>query len=225
MKFNDEPKHESHGMIGLSHVSWGGRGATLYGSPVKSWRTVRICIKEGREMSTKDGILGRFNHGGKIIAELEMSPTQFAEMLTTPGHGDGVPCTLRYFRDGKTLRKCGEPPAWESDAAHIRRKFGEAVAEQTENLHETRRRIDALLEEGNVSKARREKIAAELQAFYRLLTDSAPFVMEQFEAHTAQTVQVAKAEISGFVEGMARETGIAALRQGVSVPALEGGDE
>ena len=50
--------------------------------------------------------------------------------------------------------------------------------------------------------------------------ESAPFVMERFEEHTAKTVQVAKAEVIAFVDGVARDTGLAALKAGLTVNEL-----
>lgn len=124
------------------------------------------------------------------------------------------------YPPGDTLVMPGDPPAFESEAARLRRGLTEEVGNQTATLKATRRRIDKLLEEAKISAARREEIGRELSAFYRLLTDSAPYIMERVEEHTAEVVRVAKAEIAGFAEHVVRETGIKALADAVRVPEL-----
>lgn len=212
------PSHESFGVIGLCHASASGDESTrLFNSPVPCHRVVILTIKKASISQTD--YHDTHISGGEIIAEVVMSPIQFAELLTTPNTGDGVPCTLKHYRDGQSLKFCDAPPRQETEAGRVRRELKANIAEQLASLKAIRRRIEDRLKAARVPAAARAELTAEIDGLIRTLVDSAPFVMERFEEHTEEVVIRAKAEVAAYVEGVARDTGMAQIRG--MVPTLE----
>ena len=79
------------GMIGATR--WQSTGSNLFASPLKNHNGIRITIKTGRVCTD----LGRdWYSGDKTIVEVDLSPAQWAELLTNMNVGDGVPCTIGY---------------------------------------------------------------------------------------------------------------------------------
>ena len=81
--------HPSYGMIRISQAQ--GTESVLFGSSIKHSRTINITISQGalmRELNTD-----HFLENGQIL-NIELSPTQFADAITSIG--SAVPCTLRW---------------------------------------------------------------------------------------------------------------------------------
>jgi len=90
-----QEKHESYGLVGFSRTTHGGGGdgANLFGCSIKHNHTIVLKIKRAtKERSLHDD---RY-YGGETLIEVEMSPNQFAEAITSMNIGDGMPCTIRY---------------------------------------------------------------------------------------------------------------------------------
>lgn len=87
-------KHPAFEMIGFSRVSGG--DSTLFGSSIKHNDKIVMKLKHGEQERSlhEDHYYGR-----GLIAEVEMSYSQFAECITTMNFGDGVPCTIRYTKE------------------------------------------------------------------------------------------------------------------------------
>jgi len=205
--YEDLPRHESHGLIGISRV----QGiANLHGSPIKSHGFIELHIHEGHR---KAGLGGEHYHDGKIIACVRLSETQFAQMITTPNMGCGVPCTLTHYRDGDRLKQCEDPPAEESVSSITRRQFKEDVQDSMATMKATRRRIEKKLSEGKLSKKLQDELRSEIFELLRIFEDSAPFVMERFEENVQATVATAKTELASYVSLVAQKRGLEALRE------------
>ena len=86
-----ELHHDAFGMIGVTIVTGG--SDTLFGSDLKHGQTVRIRIKRARSQRnhSRDSFFAEDS-----LVEVTLSHTQFAEMITSPNRGDGIPCTINY---------------------------------------------------------------------------------------------------------------------------------
>ena len=211
--YEDLPRHESHGLIGISRI----QGiANLHGSPIKSHGFIEIRIHEGRRSV---GLGTEHNHDGRIVTYLRMSETQFAQMITTPNTGRGVPCTLTH-RHTEGFKKMDPPPAEESLSSVTRRQFVEDVRDSMATMKAVRQRIDKKLSEGKISKKLQEELRSEIFDMLRLFEDSAPFVMERFEENVQDTVAAAKTEVASYVALVAQEKGLEALKGGAELKPL-----
>jgi hypothetical protein len=209
MKQTPLPHHESYGMVALSRVQG---QMNLHGSPIRPGHFMMLRIHECSPSSHHNlGTDWRFE--GACVAEIAMSEMQFAEMITTPNLGSGVPCTLRYARNGEGLHHYEEPPRQHTEASRTRDEFRSEVEERMATMKAVKRRIDTLMEEGSLAKARRMEIGGEIDRLLQLFTSSAPFFMERFEENAEKVVTTAKAEITAHAEMVARHVGIAALKE------------
>jgi hypothetical protein len=215
-------EHEAYGLIHFARVT--GNVGPLYGTPIRAHGGVCMTLKESHKEF--DHVGGERHVGGKVIAECMMSAVQFAEAITTMNMGEGVPVTLQYVRpSGYGLDECERPPEQESEAKQIRESFNEQVAEKRAAMKSMKRHISKILQQGKVSKARIESIEYEINQFFRLFDDTAPFMMGTFEESVEKTVANAKTEISAFASMIAEKTGIEALKQGDEPTLLKEGTE
>jgi hypothetical protein len=212
--FDTQDAHESYGMIGISRVQGHHR---LFGSPIEPQHAIWLRISEG---SVRHGLGREWYHDGDLIAEVAMSEVQFAQMITTPNMGSGIPCTLLYHRDGKGLKKCETPPKQQSEASKTRDEYTQEVASKIGTLKSVRRQVEKLIDESGISGKRKEEIKSAIIGLTRLFEDSAPFLMKSFEENIEKVIAVAKVEISTHAEHVLRETGVQALKSG-DVPLLE----
>src|SRR5271166_5947858 len=81
----------------------------FFGSSVKSSSWIRLTIQEA-ERGHQLGSDHISAHGGKYLLQLDLSPNQFAELLTTMNAGPGVPGTLKYY-NGKEIEDYVEKDA------------------------------------------------------------------------------------------------------------------
>src|SRR5579859_4537827 len=103
---NDEKitKHESFGIAGFSRSTTGGSGVSLFGSSIKHGNTITFTV---RHADVTRRLEQDWYHASERmpIVEIEMSQSQFAEMITSMNMGDGIPVTLRYV-NGKRMEAC-----------------------------------------------------------------------------------------------------------------------
>ena len=90
-------KHESYGKISIHRIQ-NGNAQRLFGSDVKHHNTIQIEIKQ---CSVDRHLNEEWYYGENILAEIELSPVQFAEAITNM-NTEGVPCTIRYI-NGKNI--------------------------------------------------------------------------------------------------------------------------
>jgi len=83
--------HPSYGCIGISQVS--GKGV-LFGSEVSHQHFISITISEARRVVDEPR---EFVMSDRELVRIAMTQAQFAEMITSPNRGSGVPCTIERF--------------------------------------------------------------------------------------------------------------------------------
>lgn len=200
--------HPSYGMVGISRVSIGGSAKMrLFGSSLdRHYSTIRLRIHEAERIHS----LGqdRF-HARRCVVEIEMSAAQFAEFVTTPNVGDGVPCTIRYVNN----ERIADPPDGPRvEAEMVREGFDE-------NVRKVAARLDALmkmaakLEKVAPSAADRKEIAHEIRMARQEIASNLPFMLNQFEEATTRITTAAKAEVEAFVTHAVLSTGLDTLKK------------
>lgn len=193
-----EKEHESYGMIGVYHSTGGERA--LFGSSLTHNNTVRVVIKAGKifRVSHEDMYMGK-----NTLIEIEMSEAQFAQLITSPNHGDGVPCTIRYVM-GKKM----EPCPFESKAEIHRKEFEEHQREIKDKMDKLLEFVESAFETKTLKKADKEAIISKLINLKTEISSNTAFQVSQFDRQMEQTVTEAKAEIEAFlaVKGITGET-------------------
>jgi len=220
---NEPKKHPSFGVIGISRIH-GERGG-FFGSHVKKHHdfiSLRISNASYRHELGKDWIRA---DGMLPIIEVELTPAQFAAMLTTMNVGDGVPCTIK-FRDGKPT----EPVPDDYGAEHERvvEEFRQKIEAKRAEVQPRLARVRELLtKKGTLRVAEKEEILDLVEGLFRDFSrGNADFILEQFERSAEKVVTEAKALVDEFITSTAARLGMKALKERFSAaPMLGDGEE
>ena len=146
MQHETQKSHPSYGLIQLNRQQGGQNN--LFRSPVKHQHRMTLTIAEAEVMSDE------FDEGGNArprrqIIEVALSGIQFAELLTQPGIGEGVPCTI-IRRDGRLV----EAPPAETDGLDEQADHGaERLLEEVGGrLDDAIEKLEGALASGSVRK-------------------------------------------------------------------------
>lgn len=202
--------HPTYGMIGASRWSAGGRGLRLFGTHLPGHASgVTIRIHEaavefdlGRERVT--------SAGGRLLAEVTLSPVQWAEFITSMNVGDGVPCTVRYVAGDAGFR--GEVPRADSEPERVRTEFAARLRGRADEVAEVRARVAEKLR-GRVSAAVAKEVDGALAGVEQDLRSNAPWYVQQFTEATDRVSASVKAEVDAFLTGVAQRLGAKSLRE------------
>lgn len=197
-------KHPAFGMIGFSIISGGEK--VLFGSSIKHNDRIVMTLKHGKQ----DRQLHNDSYFGRgIIAEVEMSYSQFAECITAMNVGDGVPCTIRY------TEKDGHIPAIvknNSKKEQFRQEFSDTILKAMKQVQEE---IDAvqksLDDKKNLGVKDRKEMISKLQQIKYNIGSNLDFCVNQFDEQMEKTTMEAKGEIEAFCQNKINSITQAAL--------------
>lgn len=219
--YNDEKteKHPSYVMVGFSRRQ--GNPGRLFGSALPHHQTYITLSVTTATQVTRNGEAMYFGGmpPGQLL-EVDLSPVQFAELLTSMNVGTGVPGTLRCIQNVSVEK----PPSQEgTDVENIRAEFKTRLKEVSEKLKEGRVRAREILEKKSaLTKSEKEEIEAILRTTDKILLDYGPYLVDLFQEATSRVVTAAKSEIDSFVTHNVIAEGIKSLVKKASevVPQL-----
>lgn len=202
-----EYKHPSMVLIGVSRCNHGGKGASLFGSSIEHDTTICLTIKQA---SVERNLSNDWFHSttNLPLIEIEMSPTQYAEMITNMNCGDGVPATLRQ-KDGVRF----EYPVITTKAQQFQNEIKDDISEVLNNFKKAKTRSNELLNSIKpLSKAEKQELLTLIESLDRLAQDHLPFMIDQFGRQMEKTVAEAKSEVDAYVVHTIMETGIKTIK-------------
>jgi len=214
-------QHESYGMIGASRIS--GTNRNLYGSSINHSNTISLRIKKGE----KERDLNRNWYFGKeLLIEVEMSQTQFAEMITSINMGDGIPCTIRHFSGYGEI----EDPPEVSQRQIFEKEFSDDIRSVNELIKDDKNIIkELLLKKGGISIKERKEISDHIDKIIQAITRSIPFVQRSFNDAMDKTVNEAKGEVEAFTLNRILSFGIKGIEESLAntkgFKLLDGADD
>lgn len=201
--FENAEKHDSFGMVGISHVSG---NAVLVGSEFQHQHFVSLHItraEKHRDLSRE------WWFGREELIEVWLSEAQFVELISRPNIGQGVPCTLRRV-DGETMP---DPPQPKPMRERFRKDLKEDCKACVSDLRGATKELKTAIDEGRIGKAALREIARKLELAAKSIDDGIPFVEKQFEEAMEATVHHAAAEIEATVTQTAIRLGLEQMRQ------------
>lgn len=208
-------RHPSFGMIGISRQS-SNRGDSLFGSSIQHNNTITLAIRRGeREVGPYRESFGTARKGELI--EIEMSQAQFAELITTPNVGFGVPCTIR--RLGYELI----PSAPHSSRREeINRDVTKRMVTFAERIKEWQAQAKAITAKPSIGVADRKALLDIFTYALQEITSNLPFLHKCMDEAVEKSVSEAKTEIDAFLTNGIHRLGLEALAAGQSIgPAPE----
>ena len=219
MKDDVDETHESYGMVGLSRVS--GSSGNLFGSSVRHQNFIRMRLKTA--VKTR-GLKHNWFRGKKELIEVDLSPTQFADMITAMNVGDGVPCTIRHISVPQELNKGQIAPCPDYDQRKVfEDEFQADVDKIAGNSLDLLKKADTMLRQKTLKASDRDELLSIIYHLAQDIKDNLPFIQESFTEAMDKTVSEAKGEVEAFVSSKITSLGIEGLRNMVdaNAPAIK----
>jgi hypothetical protein len=190
-------EHPSYGVIEISR--WQGSETALFGSSILHRNGINIRILTAGLHRT----LGRdWIHGGKVIVDFNMSPTQFADAITSLNAGEANPITLEYVTGDKDNRRPQAP--YKSKTKQFNDEF-------TMDCKELAKRFDSTIQLAKDTHAQK-RLISEIEMLRQEVASNLPFVNESFTEQMEHTIKEAKGEVEAFITGMVHNYGLEAIR-------------
>jgi hypothetical protein len=208
-------KHPSFGVIGWSrqHTVGGHAGANLFGSDLKHSEIISLRISTA---SRARDLSNTWIHADKQIVEVNMSATQFADFLTSPNMGDGVPCTIRHTQNEHHI----EYPSHENETQLHKAEFKETLNDVRERSGSVMGKLKEMGAGATIKKGDFKQLKHDVEMMIQEYHSNLPFVMESFERSMEKTVSAGKAEIEAYIEHRIRDAGLDALTLGFTPPEI-----
>lgn len=198
-------QHPAFGMIQLSRRT--SRGTTLFGSSIQHNELMSITICQGE---VDRHLNNDWYHAKRELIEVELSASQFADFITSPNQGSGIPCTIRHIEH----TRIPEPP-FESRKDLFSNEFEKAMKNITHDLKGNMANLKLILAKPTaINKKDKEDIYRLFESFTSMIGSSIPFMEKQFAEQMDKTVTEAKAEIEAFVTRRITEEGKKVLMGG-----------
>lgn len=182
----------------MGMVSWSrgfGSSRPMFGTEIRVSNPVTLSISHAEEKRnlSKNWYCRR----GQIV-EVEMSPVQWAEFLTS-GNTEGVPCTIKYIGG----QKMSEP-----DDSKMREQYDKELNESFKAFSEIEDTVKSAIDSGkSMGKKSLENL---LWKIHRAVADS-DFVRKSFKEDMDKIVTKAKAEFNAYIENRMYQIGADAI--------------
>jgi hypothetical protein len=214
-----EFRHESYGLVGFSRIT--GDSGRLFGSSLPNQHAfMRLRIMPGMRNHhlSKDWYhADRDTNGGRDYIEVDLSPSQFAELLTSMNMGDGVPCTIRRL-DG---RKIEAAPDELLESEQIREDFGEKTNELAKMMKGFKARMKEIFDKKTpVSQKDKEELRKDYDQVIQHVESNLPFVIDQFHKAAGKIITHAKAEVDAFLTHAVMAAGFKSIAEGKNKPPV-----
>lgn len=197
-------EHDAFGVISMGVVHGG--NSNLFGSDLKHNDKIRITIS--RAVLVRD-LANDWIHDRNMLIEIELSQSQFAQFITSPNRGVGVPCTLRSTAPKDAgIEWMPEIKPVESKMEMFRREIKEMAQTRLERMRYAIRRLGNAIEGERLSKKDLREIHRDLSLNADHLPGTLSFVVEQAEEALEKAQAAAKADIEAYVDQTARRLGL-----------------
>lgn len=212
----DYKTDKSWGMVGLHRATTIGT-EKFFGSDVKTNNVIILTIKQAE----KSRSLNRdFVCGKETIAEVVLTPNQFAEMITLMNYGDGVPCTIRFTQKDGFIEFKPE----DNKLDLILKEREQHINSSFNGLIDTMKTIQELIEARKISKSVGSDLVIKLSNVIEEIEGRGrDFINNQAKLEIEKMVVEAKQNIQNYIDYKVYETGISTIKNiGSSLIELNG---
>ncbi len=210
----EEKEHPSFGAIAWSRVR--GNPGPFFLSSLLHESYIEVEIKEAIQIRSLNET--RLSTAGKpSIIQVRMTEAQFAQFITTPNQGPGVPCTLAS-KDRKPIEKC--PPDEQMTA--FRKDMDLDARIVTQQANKALEQVHEMLGGKTVRKADLKALKGVLEKVVREVEANMPYLVTTFQEYMDDVYHDAMAQFESHVKVRARELGLEQMVKGQK--ALGGAD-
>jgi hypothetical protein len=207
-----EEEHPAYGMLAINKISLGGMNVKhkFFGSDLDDhYSAVRIRIGHGCRVR---GTGHDWYRATDRLIEVDLTMSQFADMLTCMNVGDGVPCTIRHVNGVATP----ELPKAETSADRSRDDIKRTAKKISTDAITLMKKMEAAFNEPTVNKKARTDLLHDLRMVVQGIESNLTFVLTTFQEAVNTTVSQAKSEIASFAT-MTVQKAAASLPEGSAV--------
>jgi hypothetical protein len=216
MELENREVHPAYGQLEIGRGSSSNR-VPLYGTSNQCRETIRLVIHESEVVRN----LSRYwYHTRDPIIEIEMSPAQWAEAITSLNCGSGTPVTIRRVMVAGKYKRIEDPP-YEHARDLFETEFKEHVQDINKNCREMIEKVESMAGQKTIKKSDFNGIIVMLRQIQQNIEQNLPFIESSFNEQLDKSVSSAKIELDAFVDSRIRQTGIAALKDSVALPGPE----
>lgn len=211
--------HPAFGMVSVSrrHTNRG----TLHGSDLNHTEIIHVKVHQGDVMECDGSIrYGQKSRSAPLI-EFSLSTAQWAAMITSFGLGEGVPCTLNYIRDGKTVRVPEIEPI-ESTRERFDRQIEESARRQVEKMQGVLAELGELVAKGKAGKKELAELYSTMSSGLGNLPLDLAFTSTLLQEQMDGIVASGKAELEAVALGVAQRMGLKAISDLVALEDKSG---
>lgn len=201
-----EIRHSSFGVINISRGVCSEK-MNLFGSSIQQRTFIRVDISKAILMRdlNRDWIMP--DHEVPIVS-VYLSPSQFADAITSLNQGEGTPCTIN-FMEGHSVPE----PEIENKRVQFDAEFEEHMKEVTSNTNRFYTEIGRILNKPSIGKHDRAEIMKQLDQLKMQIESNIPFIKRQFSEQMDKTVVEAKNEITAFIEDKIKKLGLEGVKK------------
>lgn len=191
--------------IGIINVTrgYGSSSNRFVGSTVPSDTTITISIRNAEKFSDK--FSKETFYGKENIVEVEMTPNQWAELITTINYGSGTPCTVTMIGNERIPQTYETESVFEYHNSKLQSDFEQKTTEFKTLFAEA---LDILDNKKTITKSDRDTIARAYRNVERFFGDSAPFMQKLFkedlERHTVDAAIAFKHDMDAVIKSLAK---------------------
>jgi hypothetical protein len=198
MPHGELESHPSWGLVSIHHVHGDRRG--LFGSELQSHSdTIRLTV---RLAAVEHSLAQDWYAPRETVLAVEMTPAQFAALITRPNQSYGSPCTILHTSHGRVE----QAPPCQSEASKILENHAKNIRSVRERLQRRHQKVMDLLPP-RLAKKRRDAIAMALEVAVREAVDSSEFVLDSFGEAVSKRVEAAKNDVEAHAAGLVRRVG------------------
>ena len=195
-------EHPSFGIVSVHRQH--STGTRLFGSSIEHSDVISLEISEceHKRSINNDTFVPK-----KHIINIEMSPVQFAELLTTL-NSQGVPCTISWTKDDGYIPS----PPLINKAQIFKNEFENRMHNFGVDLGSMAQKAKDLLEKAP-NKGERQEILDIISKLIQEVKSNIPFVSRQFTEQMDSVVVEAKASFEAYIEGKIRSMGLEGFKE------------
>jgi len=182
---------KSYGVVGLTRWS-SSKNENFFGTDVKSSTGVKLSISQAniRREGSQDYIFDE-----QLLIEVELSPIQFADMVTNMNVGCGVPCTIKAFKTDEKIEHY-KYEVTEPKVDLFKKEYNEKISSSKRLI----KNAQDIIKTSKLSKKEQESIGNLLFSIGNEIDSNSHFIRKQFEEFIDLSTMEAKKNVDYHIE-------------------------